>query len=167
MYTIQDEALIAQLEEKAGWYGMTLEEMLRAIVDRPSHWLPAPTHLPESRTEEWAVVSEGPKAVYRKAFDRARRYWVEHGEAEKAALSDEKLYEEFGVFDKEGIPRLKSELPWDWHHPPVGSGPYMARLARLYAINLTPVESEDESDAPASDAEPAERLVSPMRRPNA
>jgi len=73
-------------------------------------------------------MSNAVKQVRRKAYTKARGYWQSVGDTIKAALTDAELDEQFGAFDEEGIPRLKSELTS--LQPPVGSLAYAAKLAR-------------------------------------
>jgi hypothetical protein len=49
------------------------------------------------------------RAFRRKMYDKARDYWRQVGDGEKAALSDEELDAEFWLFDADDIPRLRSE----------------------------------------------------------
>lgn len=49
------------------------------------------------------------RRVRQDAYERARRYWRETGHAERLALTDEDLDQQFWLFDPQGIPRLKSE----------------------------------------------------------
>jgi hypothetical protein len=49
-------------------------------------------------------------------------------------LTDEELDEQFGAFDEEGIPRLKSELKS--LEPPIGSLAYAAKMAREANIRV-------------------------------
>ena len=49
------------------------------------------------------------KAMRRRMYERARRYWQSVGDQKRLALTDEELDEQFWLFDPEGIPRLKSE----------------------------------------------------------
>lgn len=72
--------------------------------------------------------------MYEKAYAKARRYWESVGDHEKAAMTDDELHEQFGVFDEEGIPRLKSELTT--LQPPVGSLAYAAKMAREANIRV-------------------------------
>lgn len=78
--------------------------------------------------------------VRRKAYAKARQYSQSVGAASKATLSDEELDDQFGVFDEEGIPRLKSEL--NSLDPPVGSLAYPAKMACEANINTrSPVDA--------------------------
>jgi hypothetical protein len=49
------------------------------------------------------------RALRPKLYAMARRYWHSVGDAERLALTDADLDEQFWLFDTEGIPRLKSE----------------------------------------------------------
>jgi hypothetical protein len=47
--------------------------------------------------------------VMLRVYARARRYWASVDDAERLALTDAELDEQFWLFDADGIPRLKSE----------------------------------------------------------
>jgi len=49
------------------------------------------------------------RQVRLRAYARARRYWQAAGDAERLALTDAELDEQFWLIDYEGVPRLKSE----------------------------------------------------------
>ena len=97
-----------------------VEEVLKTLVDEyPAEKLDDPAaHEP----------SDAVQRVRRKAYAKARQYWQSVGDGEKAALTDDKLDEQFGVFDEESIPRLKSELAS--LEPPIGSLAYAAKIIR-------------------------------------
>jgi hypothetical protein len=117
MLVIHDEQLVKQLQERAEREHRPVEEMLKAwIAERPALTAPKPEQ------------SEAVRRVRAKAYAKARKYWESIGDIAKAALTDDELDEQFGVFDEEGIPRLKSELKS--LEPPVGSLAYAAKLAR-------------------------------------
>lgn len=115
---IEDEQLARRLQQIAEQENRPLEDVLRTMVEQ----YPAPARSGDERT------SEAVRQVRRKIYAMARRYWESVGDAAKAALTDEALDEQFGAFDEEGIPRLKSELKS--LEPPVGSLAYAARLAK-------------------------------------
>ena len=54
-------------------------------------------------------VDEAIKAMRRKLYARARRYWQSVGDEARLKLTDDDLDEQFWLIDPEGIPRLKSE----------------------------------------------------------
>jgi hypothetical protein len=120
MLVIHDEQLAKQLQQIAEQENRPVEDVLKSMLAR--YPLPRPRQEPEYDSQE-AV-----RRVRRKVYAKARRYWESVGDTEKAALTDEELDEQFGVFDEEGIPRLKSEL--DTLEPPPGSLAYAAMIAR-------------------------------------
>jgi hypothetical protein len=124
MFTIQihDEELARQLQEIAEREKRPVEDVLKTMIAR----YPAapPTERPDN--------SEAVRRVRRKAYAKARQYWQSIGDMEKAALTDDELDEQFGRFDEEGIPRLKSEMKS--LEPPVGSLAYAAKVAREFDI---------------------------------
>jgi len=117
---IQDEQLARRLRQIAERENRPVEDVLKTLVDQ------YPGEAPDERVEREA--SDVVKRVRRKAYTKARRYWQSVGDTVKAALTDEELDEQFGAFDEEGIPRLKSELKS--LEPPVGSLAYAAKIAR-------------------------------------
>lgn len=122
MFTIRvhDEQLARQLEEIAEREQRPVEEVLKTMVAQ--YPLNAPTEEADSRHNYAA------QHIRRKAYAKARAYWVQMGDTEKASMSDARLDEEFAVFDQKGIPRLKSELAS--FEPPVGSLAYAAKIIR-------------------------------------
>lgn len=50
-----------------------------------------------------------PENVNKRMYERARRWWREHGDLERANLTDAELSDQFWLFDQEGVPRLKSD----------------------------------------------------------
>jgi hypothetical protein len=116
---IRDERLTARLRALAQQEGRSVEAVLEALLAL----YPAKAMPPAAQPDKSAA-----QTVRRKAYARARRYWESVGDTAKAALTDEELDEQFGRFDAEGIPRLKSEL--QSLEPPVGSLAYAAQIAR-------------------------------------
>jgi hypothetical protein len=134
---IRDEQLARQLRQIAGRENRPLEEVLRSMVER------YPGETPDEPSER--ETSDAVKRVRRKAYAKARRYWQSIGDTTKAALTDEELDEQFGAFDEEGIPRLKSELKS--LEPPVGSLAYAAKIAREANIRTgNPVDAARADD---------------------
>jgi hypothetical protein len=119
MLVIHDEQLAKELQEIADRENRPVEDVLKTMVNR------YPTEATESTVE--SAESEAIRRVRHKAYDKARTYWESVGDTAKAAMTDEELDREFGAFDEEGIPRLKSEL--DSLEPPVGSLAYAAKIA--------------------------------------
>lgn len=139
MLTIQihDEQLARRLQEIAEQEHRPVEEVLKTLVAQ------YPVESPINSAGH--SMSEAVKQVRRKAYNKARRYWQSIGETGKAAMTDEELDEQFGVFDDEGIPRLKSELKS--LEPPVGSLAYAAKIAREANIRTDhPVDSSRADD---------------------
>jgi hypothetical protein len=114
MLVIHDEQLAKQLQQIAENEKRPVEDVLKSMLAQ----YPKETAKPEP--------SDAVKRVRRKAYAKARQYWQSVGDDAKAALSDEELDEQFGAFDEEGIPRLKSELTS--LEPPVGSLAYAAKI---------------------------------------
>jgi hypothetical protein len=119
MLVIHDPKVAQALEEIAGREQRPVDEVLKTMIE---HYPAPPT--PTSTSERSAAF----RRVRTKAYARARRYWETVGDHDKLALTDDELDEQFGAFDEEGIPRLKSELTS--LEPPVGSMAYAAKIAR-------------------------------------
>lgn len=121
MITIQihDEQLARQLQEIALRENRPVEAVLKSLVSQ----------YPTAASPEAAdsVERDPVRRVRSKAYAKARQYWQSVGDTDKSALSDEILDDQFGAFDEEGIPRLKSELPSP--EPPIGSLAYAAQIA--------------------------------------
>jgi hypothetical protein len=94
--TINDEHLARRLRELAEREGRTIEALLGDLIDQ---------HQASQPVDAEAQV----RAVRRKAYERARRYWREAGDEARLALTDEQLDEQFWLFDSEDIPRLKED----------------------------------------------------------
>ncbi len=117
---IQDEQLARRLRQIAERENRPVEEVLKTLVDQ---------YPGEVSTEpDLRETSDTVKRIRRTAYAKARHYWQSVGDTSKAALTDEELDEQFGAFDEEGIPRLKSELKS--LEPPVGSLAYAAKIIR-------------------------------------
>lgn len=117
---IRDEELADRLRQIAERENRPVEEVLKTLVEQ------YPAEKSADPTEH--EMSEAVKRVRRKAYAKARQYWQSVGDAAKAAMTDEQLDAQFGAFDEEGIPRLKSEL--ESLEPPVGSLAYAAKIIR-------------------------------------
>jgi hypothetical protein len=129
MLVIHDEQLAQQLQKIAERENRPVEDVLKAMVAQ------YPTEAPIRNDRSEAV-----KRVRRKAYTKARQYWQSVNDSAKASLSDDALDEQFGRFDEEGIPRLKSEL--SSLEPPVGSLAYAAKIAREANIHThNPVDA--------------------------
>ncbi|HML23113.1 MAG TPA: hypothetical protein PKD09_15780 [Aggregatilinea sp.] len=139
MLTIQvhDEELARRLREIAARENRPVEEVLKTLVDQyPAEKLDDPGA---------RAPSDAVKRVRRKAYTKARQYWQSVGDGEKVALTDDELDEQFGVFDEDGIPRLKSELAS--LEPPVGSLAYAAKIAREANIRTeNPIDASKADD---------------------
>jgi predicted transcriptional regulator len=134
---IQDEALSRRLQQIAAQENRPLEAVLKTLVAQ----YPA-----DAEPVTWSSdPDEGVKQVLHKIYRKARAYWESMGDAEKAALTDAQLDEQFAFFDEEGIPRLKSEVD-ESSEPPVGSLAYAAKIIK--EMGGVPVESTfDAADA--------------------
>jgi hypothetical protein len=117
MFVIHDEQLVKQLEQIAEQEKRPIEDVLKSFV----------AQYPLKSRAEKRDKSEVIRRVRQKAYAKARAYWQSVGDSEKAAMTDEELDDQFGAFDEEGIPRLKSELKL--LEPPVGSLAYAAKIA--------------------------------------
>jgi hypothetical protein len=138
---INDAQLVQRLQQIAEQENRPVEAVIKTMVEHyPVEAPPAPQSTrstepqPELSRAELSRTNEGVRRVYEKAYAKARRYWESVGDHEKAALTDDDLHEQFGVFDEEGIPRLKSELTT--LEPPVGSMAYAAKIAREANIRV-------------------------------
>ncbi len=97
---IENPQLLEQINRIAEQEQRPVEDVLSAMV---AQYQPRPIRDELPDPEEWA------RFVYLDAYRRAREYWREHGDLEKAAMTDEEMDEKFWLIDAEGIPRLKSE----------------------------------------------------------
>jgi hypothetical protein len=120
MLVIHDEQLAQRLEQIARKENRPVEDVLRTMVAQ----YPAETPLEAAKSERSAAF----RRVRDKAYIKARKYWESVGDTEKASMTNEELDDQFGVFDEEGIPRLKSEL--ETLEPPPGSLAYAAKIIK-------------------------------------
>lgn len=81
-----------------------VEEVIAAAL-RDYRERPASAPVEAAALEAEAVEQE--RELRRKIYAMAREYWEEVGDAERLALTDAELNEQFWVIDHEGIPRLK------------------------------------------------------------
>jgi hypothetical protein len=132
---IRDTELAQRLQQIADQENRPVEDVLKTMVEHyPLEAVPMqqPQHStdpqPELSRAELSRTNESVRHVYEKTYAKARHYWESVGDHTKAALTDEEMHEQFGVFDEEGIPRLKSELTT--LEPPVGSLAYAAKLIK-------------------------------------
>lgn len=130
MLVIRDEQAAKRLQERAQQENRSVDEMVIFLLDQLP---PQPSQQIVPQETALSSRSEGVQRALRKAYAKARRYWESVGDSEKAALTDEQLYELFGAFDEEGIPRLKSEL--SSLEPPVGSLAYAAKIAETSRLS--------------------------------
>lgn len=96
--------LIDRLVETARRQNLTPAEVLSSLLDQ--HY---PTPQPSSPERDQKSSEKLAREVILRVYERARRYWREHGETEKAAMTDAEMDEQFWLIDLDGIPRLKSE----------------------------------------------------------
>lgn len=118
---IQDEALARQLQAIAQREQRPVEAVLKSMVEAQ--------YPPERAATDSPLPAESDpvRRVRRKVYAKARLYWEKVGALDKVQLTDEELDAQFGAFDEEGIPRLKSELKS--LQPPIGSLAYAALIA--------------------------------------
>lgn len=153
---IQDEQLAQRLRQIAERENRPVEEVLKTLVDQ----------YPGEGSSEPAVSepTDAVKRVRSTVYAKARHYWQSVGDIAKMALTDEELDEQFGRFDEEGIPRLKSEL--QSLEPPVGSLAYAAKIAREANIRTgNPVDAARADDI--LNEEFADYLLNRMKGENA
>jgi hypothetical protein len=122
MLVIRDEQLTKKLRQIAERENRPVEDVLLSMVAQ------YPDEAPEKAVK--SEKSEAVRQVRHKVYNKARQYWESVGDTAKAAMTDE----EFGAFDEEGIPRLKSEL--DSLEPPPGSLAYAAMIASRSNLRL-------------------------------
>jgi hypothetical protein len=152
MLIIRDEQLAKELQKIAEREHRPVEDVLKSMV---AHY-PAESEALEVKSEPSVAV----KRVRRKAYAKARTYWQSVGDTVKAGLTDAELDEQFGAFDEEGIPRLKSELKS--LEPPPGSLAYAAKMAREANIRTeNPINADQADDI--LNAEFADYLLKRMR----
>lgn len=100
--------------------------------------------------------------VQQRIYERARRWWREHGDPAQAAMTDAELDEQFWLFDQDGVPRLKSEQGQFDAAPPPGSLAALAAAAQRFGF-----ESSEPDIATRSreilDTEFAEHLLRYLR----
>lgn len=120
MLIIHDPELTEELQRIAEMEQRPVEDVLRSML----------AHYPVAEQSEvsQSVENDAIRRVRRQSYDKARRYWLSIGDTQKAQLTDTELDKQFGAFDEEGIPRLKSELTS--LEPPVGSLAYAAKVIR-------------------------------------
>lgn len=119
MLVIHDEQLAKELQQIAEREQRPVEDVLKAMIAQ--YPLEPVTDTPKYDK------AEAVRNVRRKAYAKARSYWQSVDDMDKVNMTDEELDEQFGAFDEEGIPRLKSELPS--LEPPPGSLAYAAKIA--------------------------------------
>jgi hypothetical protein len=155
MLVIQDEEIVKRLQALAEREHRSVEEVLKNLLTGSILEEVSPKPSPEERV----------KAIRHKAYAKARKYWELLGDTEKASLTDEQLDEQFGRFDEEGVPRLKSEM--STMEPPVGSLAYAAKMAEEANLSF----GDDSDLATHADeilnAEFADYLLKRMERDNA
>jgi hypothetical protein len=86
-----------RLQEIAQREKRPVEEIISQLIDGYSN--------SNSHHEEQQSVS----SYLAKLFATARKYWHDHNDTDRLALTDDQLTKQFWCIDPEGIPRLKSE----------------------------------------------------------
>lgn len=104
--TVSDE-VAERIHEIAHRENRSTDEVVKMLIER---------YVPQTTLEEDEAyllsdprIQEALKAMRPKFYARARAYWQQVGDEERLALTDEQLDEQFWLFDKDGIPRLKSD----------------------------------------------------------
>jgi hypothetical protein len=99
---IVPEEVARRLQEIAEAEGRSPEDVLARAIER--YQPDIPSSAPDRESEAEAV-----RRVRRRVYEMARQWWREHGEADKAALTDEEMDEQFYMIDAEGVPRMLTE----------------------------------------------------------
>lgn len=101
------EELAERIREIARRENRSPDDVLKMLIDR---------YVPQTTLEEDETfllsdprIQEAMKRMRPKFYARARAYWQQTNDQERLALTDEQLDEQFWLFDKDGIPRLKSD----------------------------------------------------------
>jgi hypothetical protein len=94
---ISDSQLAEQVRRLAERENRSIEDVLRAALAQYTAPSTPPLEAPEAQV----------RAYRQKLYAEARRYWQATSNAERLALSDAELDEQFWLFDAEGVPRLK------------------------------------------------------------
>lgn len=103
MITLPDD-LAEQIAAYAEREKLTPETVIREAFALLKQRTPTPP-----REDDTAMPPMDARSIRLRTYARARQYWHEAGDLERAALTDERLDEQFWVFDNEGIPRLKAD----------------------------------------------------------
>jgi predicted transcriptional regulator len=133
---IVPEEVARRLQEIAEAEGRSPEDVLARAIERYQPDIPSSAWDPES--DEEAV-----RRVRRRVYEMARQWWREHGEDEKAALTDEEMDMQFWLIDHTGVPRLKSEQ--DEVDLPPDPLEALARLAEFPQFQNAPVDGVERS----------------------
>jgi hypothetical protein len=100
------ESLFERLRDLAQRHNRRVEEIAAELLEQSLLQAESTTPTPSvSETAYEAALRE----IRPKIYAKARRYWQETGNAERLALTDSELDEQFWLIDPDGIPRLKSE----------------------------------------------------------
>jgi hypothetical protein len=98
MLVIHDEELVRQLQALAEQQQRPVEEVLRSFLN------------PNNETSTHANIDEKIGLLKAKLYGRARSYWRENGNLQRAELSDKTLDREFWGFDTNGVPYLNIDI---------------------------------------------------------
>lgn len=97
---IEDAHLAERLESIARHEQRSVREVLTSMIRQ---------YEAESRPSDPPETTVSAREVRLAAYRRARDYWRQTGNEERAALSDEELDEQFWLFDAAGVPHLKED----------------------------------------------------------
>lgn len=121
MLVLHDEQITKRLEEISVLEQRPIDEIVKSLLEQyQPHLSPALNAQPTIQL------------IRQKAYTKARRYWHEVGDAGKAGLTDVEMDAQFGCFDENDIPRLKSELVG--YEPQPGTLAYAGKIARQAEI---------------------------------
>ena len=97
---IDDAELANRIQGIARQERRSVREVLTSMVSQ---------YQPHQSQDDLPDGDELARQVRLAAYRRARAYWQESGDEERAALTDEQLDEVFWLFDGDDIPRLKAD----------------------------------------------------------
>jgi hypothetical protein len=98
---IDDAEIVRQIQEIADQEHRSIEDVVSSMLAQYR-----PQQLDDSTELNAAELARRTRLAI---YERARRYWREEGDLERAGMTDDEMDEQFWLFDAEGIPRLTSE----------------------------------------------------------
>ena len=98
---IEDSKLAALIQQIARREHRSVEDVISSMLAQYQPQAGDDNSLPDG--------DELDRQVRLAAYQQARAYWQETGDAARGALTDQELDETFWLFDGDGIPRLKAD----------------------------------------------------------